>query len=59
MSLRLIRRLYLLSSGAALLGILQALGQVNFNQILFQFLSGLASLLVTIFLGGDPSLFSA
>jgi hypothetical protein len=42
-----------LSHGALMPGILQALGMVDFNNILFQFLATILSTLVAVLLGGD------
>jgi hypothetical protein len=57
MTRRLVRGAYLWASGGLMLGILQAIGLMNFNQIFFEFLSQFLSLLTRALLGGDPSLF--
>jgi hypothetical protein len=54
---RLTRKAYLWAGGGLMWGILQAVGLINFNQILFEFLSQFLSLLTRALLGGDPSLF--
>jgi hypothetical protein len=46
------------SCGAVMLGLLQAFGALNFNQIWFQFLATLATLFATVFFG-DPSALTA
>lgn len=43
-----------LASGAVTLGLLQAIADLNFNQIWFSFLTTLLSLLVSVLLGGAP-----
>lgn len=49
------RHMALLVPGALTLGWLQALGDVDFNQIFFSFLSTFLNLLVSVLLGGDAS----
>jgi hypothetical protein len=44
-----------MSSGAVTLGVIQAFGLVNYNEIWFGFLTFLATLLTTLLLGGDAS----
>jgi uncharacterized integral membrane protein len=47
--------LYGLSTGSISLGILQALGGINFNQLWYNFLTTLLTALVTLLFGGDLS----
>lgn len=42
-----------LGSGGVACGLINALGDVNFNQIWFQLITGLLAIFVTILLGGD------
>lgn len=50
---RCLVRLRPLCYGGVTLGLLQAIPQIDFNGILFQFLNTLISLLVAILVGGD------
>lgn len=54
---RMVLKAYWWASGGVMLGILQAIGLINFNQIFFEILSQFLSLLARALLGGDPSLF--
>lgn len=54
---RLVRGAYLWASGGLMLGIIQAIGLVNLNQLFFEFLAQFLTLLTRALLGGDPSLF--
>jgi uncharacterized integral membrane protein len=51
--------LYGLSTGSISLGILQALGGINFNQLWYNFLTTLLSALVALLFGGDLSQLSS
>lgn len=51
MSSKLMRKLYLLSSGGVTFGLLQAWGMIDFNNILFEFLLTFATLIITALLG--------
>lgn len=44
-----------LSSGALMLGLVQAFGALNFNQIWFQFIAALVSLLATALFGAQTT----
>lgn len=46
-------QLVLIANGGVTLGLVTAIGNVNFNQIWFQLITGLLAIFVTILLGGD------
>jgi len=48
-------RMHLLASGAVTLGVLQAIRDIDFNQIWFQLLTTLLNLIITLVLGGSPT----
>ncbi len=52
----LLSRARAIASGAILLGVVQALGQVDFNNILFQLLTSFFTLLVSLLLGDTSAL---
>jgi hypothetical protein len=56
---RCMRRLYPLACGGITLGVLQAIGAIDFNQIWFDLLYVVLNTLVSLLLGGDLSTVSA
>ncbi|MFO0839507.1 MAG: hypothetical protein U1D55_13405 [Phycisphaerae bacterium] len=50
-----IRRIAQLASGAVVLGLFQATGAIDFNNILVNFLARLLSLIVALLFGADSS----
>lgn len=49
------KRLAPLAVGGTTLGVFQSFADIDYNQLLFQFLATWLSALVTLLFGGDPS----
>ncbi len=50
---RALVRLYPLLCGGMTLGLIQGLGSINYNSLLFQFMATWSNLLVALIFGGD------
>jgi hypothetical protein len=52
-------RLHLLASGAMTFGVLQAIRDIDFNQVWFQFLTTVLNVFIAVLLGGSAELTGA